>query len=170
MKTTVLTAAAASLLLAACGGGADKAATGGDDDAPAAAAAPANTAPAAGTTATPPPPPPAGADEAGLTATDEKLATGQYYDAYPLPIGTAGEEVSIELSARGFKPVLVVLDRNQQKLSETEPLAPNPDGSWTIDFRDKFDEAGEHYVLIAAADVGATGSYETKVQRWRSLD
>jgi len=161
-----LVLSSACLALVACGGDRGKA---GDDDAPA-AGPPTNAASAPGVTATPPPPPPAGADEAGLTADDEKLATGQFYDAFPLPIETAGDEISIEVKAQGFKPVLVILDRNQEKLSETEPLGANPDGSWTISFRDRFEEAGEHFVLIAAAEVGQTGAYSTSVQRWRSLD
>src|SRR3569832_2303076 len=116
-----LTAAAgACARLAACGQG--------QKAEPANHAAPASPAP------TPSAPAHAGPEEAtdggvALTDTDEKLAAGQYYDGYPLRVAP-GKGTVITVTAHGFHPVIVVIDSNRQKLSETEGDSPAPGGAY----------------------------------------
>jgi len=145
--------AAACAALAACGGGNKETAASDDDDgAPAQAEAPA--APAAA-----PADQPAASETGGvaLTGADEKLATGQFYDTYPLTV-PAGKGTIITVNSRGFQPVIVIVDSNREKVSETEALSANADGSWTVEMNDDL-PAGSYYVLVAASDVGAVGPY-----------
>jgi len=166
-------AAALALALAACGDK-GKEATGATDD---------DGAPAAGatTTDTPAAPPAkvedvapapvgeaAGADDTTISASDEKLATGQFYDAYPLDM-ESGHGVELTVTANGFKPVLLLLDPNQQPMSETSPVTQNADGSWTLSFSETFPQGGQYFVIIAAEQVGATGSYSVEARRSRPI-
>jgi len=148
----ILTLAAACAALTACGDG-KKAAT--DDDA-AAPAAPAATAPAAPA----PGAPAASADSeaTSLAVGDEKLATGQYYDAYPLT-AQAGKGTVITVESQGFKPVILILDSNRNKVSETVAMGqPDASGRYRVEMSEDL-EPGSYYVLVAAWDVGATGPY-----------
>lgn len=151
-------AAALACALAACGNK-DKAAT-DDDGAPAAAVAGASVAAPAKVedVASSPAGAATGADDTTIDASDEKLSTGQFYDAYPLDM-QAGQRVELKVTANGFKPVLLLLDPNQQPMSETSPMSQNADGSWTLDFSETFSEGGRYIVVIAAEQVGATGRY-----------
>lgn len=151
--------AAACATLAACGGGGDRAPSASDDDAPASAQATPAPAPAPV-----PADQPAASDAAGvsLTTADEKLATGQFYDAYPLTVA-AGKGTIITVTSRGFQPVIVIVDSDRQKVSETEALTANADGSWTVEMSDTL-PAGDYFVLVAAAEVGATGPYTIEAQ------
>ena len=155
--------AAACAALAACGGGKkdETAAVTDDDGAPAAAAAPSapvGVQPAEAAAAAANAPPASEAEGVSLSNSDQKLATGQFYDAYPLT-AQAGKGTIISVTSRGFRPVIVILDSNQEKLSETEALgSPASDGSYTVEMSDDL-PAGNYYVIVAAADVGATGAY-----------
>lgn len=156
IRIGILTIAAVCATLAACGGGKEKAA---DDDAAAAPAAPAaaDPAPQAAT-----PGVPADPEATSLSNSDEKLATGQFYDAYPLTV-QEGKGTIITVNSRGFRPVIVILDSNQAKVSETEALSANRDGSWTVEMSDTL-PAGQYFVIVAASDVGATGPYNVEAQ------
>jgi hypothetical protein len=148
-------AAAACALLAACGPGKKS-----EPAAPAAPAGPA--APAA-----PAPPVHTGPQEAtdggvALTDTDEKLATGQFYDGYPLRVDP-GKGTVITVTARGFTPVIVIIDSNRQKVSETEGATANADGSRTVQLSETY-PAGDYYILVCASDVGAKGRYTIEAQ------
>lgn len=139
-------AAVACALLAACGQG--------QKGAPAAPAAPASPAPAS-------PSAPAGPQEAtnggvALTDTDEKLATGQYYDGYPLRVAP-GKGTVITVKANGFRPVIVVIDSNRQKVTEVQGQGGDAQLSETY-------PPGDYYILVCASDVGATGRYTIEVQ------
>jgi len=150
-RVGILTIAAACAALAACGGGKEKAE---NDDVGAAPASPPASAPAA---QSPGPAASADAEATTLSASDEKLATGQFYDAYPLSV-QAGKGTIITVNSRGFRPVIVVLDSAREKVSETEALSSNRDGSWTVEMSDDL-PAGDYFVIVAASDVGATGPY-----------
>ena len=164
-----LVIAACCVAVAGCG---KKAATGATDDdgnavAPASAAAPA-AAPAAQASAAATAP--AAADDAqrsSLDASDPKLATGQYYEGAPLKVN-AGETIYIDVNA-SFKPVIVILDANKQKVSESQALTQNADKSWSISYSEEFKDAGQYYALFAAEQAGATGPYSVKLRRGRKI-
>jgi len=160
MTTNRWAAFAACAVLAACGGGKDKAGA-TDDDAAAAPAANAssNLAPPAAAPQPDAPSAQAAADEeTSLSTSDEKLATGQYYDAYPLTV-QEGKGTVITVRSQGFKPAIVILDSNREKLTETVAMGPpDANGGYTVEMSDDL-PAGSYYVIIAAWDVGATGRY-----------
>lgn len=110
---------------------------------------------------------PAGTDDTMIETSDEKLATGQFYDAYPLDMqANTGVELTVHST---FKPVIIILDTAQQPLSETSAITQDPDGSWTLNARQEFEQGGRYFVIIAAEQVGATGSYTTDVKTTRVI-
>ena len=109
----------------------------------------------------------AGTDDTLIETSDEKLATGQFYDAYPLDMqANTGVDLTVHSS---FKPVIIILDTAQQPLSETTAITQDPDGSWTLTARQQFDQGGRYFVIVAAEQVGATGSYTTDVKTTRVI-
>jgi hypothetical protein len=178
MTRRLATAAALCALMAACG---PKTPAPQAPAAPVAPAARPATPSAPARAATPPAPQaPAAAPEAPaapraaegparppLSASDEKLATGQFYDAYPLPV-EAGHGTVITVHSKGFEPVIVLLDAKRQKVVEARGHADGG-GAWTVTLVDVF-PAGNYFVLVAAADVGATGAYTIEAQSSTPID
>ena len=180
----VLAIAACCLAVAACGKKTNKATD--DDGAPAAAAsaevsasdataaaaaaaaqAQADKAVAAANGAGAAPAAANGAQGSTLDASDQKLATGQYYEAAPLK-AEPGETLYLNIKS-SFKPVLVILDSNKQKMSESTALTPNADGSWSINYSEDFPQGGQYYAIIAAEQVGATGPYSVEFRRGHKI-
>ena len=166
----VLTILAIGALAASCGKKAATTAT-DDDGAPvAASSAPLPVTPLA------PAPAPSSAPAAAITgpgqgstldAADQKLATGQFYEAAPLT-AQPGETLYLNIKS-SFKPVLVILDSNKQKVSESTALTPAADGTWSINYSEEFPQGGQYYAIIAAEQVGATGPYTVEFRRGRKI-
>lgn len=94
-----------------------------------------------------------------LNEQDQRLPDGRPYEQYPLTV-QAGDTVTIELEAR-FRPQLMILDANQQMLSESQPMAANADGGWSLGYENVFRDGGTYYLAIAAApgETNQTGAW-----------
>jgi hypothetical protein len=172
----VLCATAVLLLAAGCQDrGEDQATTGSDlevaeapatgatdDDGPVTAddIAP---APASGTSAglTPPPSPSGGSDETTLSETDEKLASGQYYDAFPLNVA-AGKGVELTVTSSDFPPTIVILDSNKEMVSESQAMNRDSSGAYVLRYQEEFPQGGQYFVLFTTQEAGKTGSYTVR--------
>ena len=168
----VLTILAIGALAASCGKKAATTATDDDGNAVAASSAPLPVTPLAPSSApvaapTPAPAPGGAGQGSTLDASDQKLATGQFYEAAPLK-AEPGETLYLNIKS-SFKPVLVILDANKQKVSESTALTPAADGSWSINYSEEFPQGGQYYAIIAAEQVGATGPYTVEFRRGRKI-
>lgn len=164
MKGLIWIAATAVLATAGCDGGGKSAAT-DDESAPVAEAAPAQTTPGSSAVAPPDAPAPAEAGGSGeamsLSAEDEKLATGQYYDAYPLN-PEPGKGVELVVSSGDFPPMIILLDADKQIVSQSKAANAGSGGVYTLNFEEEFPQGGQHYVLFTTEEAGKTGSYTVR--------
>ena len=139
---------------------------GGEDAAASVPAAPVTSAPEASAASSGD-----GVERMELTSEDDKLATGQFYEAYPIdPQPGSGLQTTMTAS---FAPVIMLLDAEQQKVSESEGIGgPGPDGNYQLVWEQDFPEGGRHFLVFTSKEPGATGTYtlETKRLSYRKLD
>ena len=103
----------------------------------------------------------AGGPEAGsLSASDESLSSGEFFDRVPLRLG-AGERVAIEVTSSDFDPYLIVKNPDG-----TQDDNDDCDGDVTRSCLDVVaSEAGDWEILVTSYRPKETGAYALSIDR-----
>lgn len=91
-----------------------------------------------------------------------KLRTGQYYEQVSFQ-ATPGKTYRVNYDTRGYRPLIIVLDANNQMFSQTIAAQTNS-GDYHLEDEIKPDAGGAWHVLLSAAEPGAGGSFTVNMR------
>lgn len=94
-----------------------------------------------------------------LTDDDRRLQTGEFYDAYRVPMA-AGQRRTVEVAASAFDAYLIVEGPGGVRAENDDCVAGDAGRSCVVV---ESDEAGDWEVIVTSARPGETGAYELTV-------